>query len=96
MFEGRKSEENRTDSESSSPPGEMDRFKEPKFDDDSSPPGVDGGDEDRSLREEDGGTPEPFAGAKVRRKASRYREHRGDYLHVSSRPGLMRILEKQG
>lgn len=78
----------------------MDRFKEqrrPKFDGEESPPAdVDGGDEDHGVAEEDGGTPEPFAGGKVRRKASRYREHRGDYLHVSSRPGLMRILEKQG
>lgn len=70
----------------------MDRFKErPRYDDgeESPPPDSDGGDED-------GLTPEPFAGAKIRRKASRYREHRGDYLHVSTRPGLMKILEKQG
>ncbi|CAL9243362.1 unnamed protein product [Arabidopsis halleri] len=70
----------------------MDRFKEQK----GPPPDFDGGDEDRSVGEVDGGDHTPFAGGKVRRKASRYREHRGDYLHVSSRPGLMRILEKQG
>lgn len=78
----------------------MDRLKEqrrPKYDgDESSPIDFGGGDEDRSAGEVDGGDQTPFAGGKVRRKASRYREHRGDYLHVSSRPGLMRILEKQG
>ncbi|CAN8244464.1 unnamed protein product [Cochlearia groenlandica] len=70
----------------------------PKFDGEESPPPYsDAGDESNVAEEESvGGAQEPFAGGKVRRKASRYREHRGDYLHVSSRPGLMRILEKQG
>lgn len=71
----------------------MDRLKDqrrPRYDgEESPPPEFDDGDEE-------GGTPGPFAGGKIRRKASRYREHRGDYLHVSSRPGLMKILEKQG
>ncbi|EOA13991.1 hypothetical protein CARUB_v10027123mg [Capsella rubella] len=78
----------------------MDRSKvqrRPKYDgDESPPPDFDGGDEDHGAVEVSGGDQTPFAGGKVRRKASRYREHRGDYLHVSSRPGLMRILEKQG
>ncbi|KAA8533656.1 hypothetical protein F0562_030910 [Nyssa sinensis] len=39
---------------------------------------------------------EPFMGIKVRRKASLYRDYRGDYLDVPSRPYLMKILEKQG
>lgn len=71
----------------------MDRLKDqrrPRYDgEEPPPPEFDDGDEE-------GGTPGPFAGGKIRRKASRYREHRGDYLHVSTRPGLMRILEKQG
>ncbi|CAN6860954.1 unnamed protein product [Brassica oleracea] len=60
----------------------MDRFKDqrrPKYNGKESP----NEDDDHSLEEEDGGTPEPFGGAKVRRKASRYREHSGDYLHSS-------------
>ncbi|KAL6960950.1 hypothetical protein U1Q18_038715 [Sarracenia purpurea var. burkii] len=39
---------------------------------------------------------EPFMGVKVRRKASRHRDCRGDYIDVPSRPYLMKILEKQG
>uniref|UniRef100_A0A5B7BW15 Putative Myosin heavy chain-related isoform 1 n=1 Tax=Davidia involucrata TaxID=16924 RepID=A0A5B7BW15_DAVIN len=39
---------------------------------------------------------EPFMGIKVRRKASLYRDYRGDYLDVPSRLYLMKILEKQG
>ncbi|XWS50413.1 hypothetical protein CRYUN_Cryun12cG0085500 [Craigia yunnanensis] len=39
---------------------------------------------------------EPFMGVKVRRKASLRREYKGDYLHVPSRPFLMKILQKQG
>lgn len=39
---------------------------------------------------------EPFMGVKVRRKASRHREVKGDYLGVASRPYLMKILQKQG
>ncbi|XP_010442888.1 PREDICTED: myosin IB heavy chain isoform X2 [Camelina sativa] len=78
----------------------MDRSKvqrRPKYDgDESPPPDFDGGDEDHGAGDVDGGDQTPFAGGKVRRKASRFREHRGDYLHVSTRPGLMRILEKQG
>lgn len=60
----------------------MDRFKDqrrPKYNSKESP----NEDDDHSLEEEDGGTPEPFGGAKVRRKAFRYREHSGDYLHSS-------------
>ncbi|CAN6869211.1 hypothetical protein Bca4012_044571 [Brassica carinata] len=60
----------------------MDRFKDqrwPKYNDKESP----NEDDDHSLEEEDGGTSEPFGGAKVRRKNSRYREHSGDYLHSS-------------
>ncbi|KAJ7965403.1 myosin heavy chain-related [Quillaja saponaria] len=39
---------------------------------------------------------EPFMGMKVRRKASRHREYKGDYLDVPSHPYLMKILQKQG
>ncbi|XP_057484934.1 uncharacterized protein LOC130771334 [Actinidia eriantha] len=39
---------------------------------------------------------EPFMGVKVRRKASRHRDYRGDYIDVPSRPYLMKILDKQG
>ena len=60
----------------------MYRFKDrrrPKYDGEKSPTE----DDDHSLQEEDGGNPEPFGGAKVRKKASRYRERCGDYLHSS-------------
>ncbi|KAL7586948.1 hypothetical protein Lser_V15G35852 [Lactuca serriola] len=39
---------------------------------------------------------DPFAGGKVRRKASIARSFRGDYVDVRSKPYLMKILEKQG
>ncbi|PSS28567.1 Myosin heavy chain IB like [Actinidia chinensis var. chinensis] len=39
---------------------------------------------------------EPFMGVKVRRKASRHRDYRGDYIDVPSRPYVMKILDKQG
>lgn len=39
---------------------------------------------------------EPFMGVKVRRKASRRHEYKGDYMDIPSRPYLMKILQKQG
>ncbi|KAK9063167.1 hypothetical protein SSX86_017037 [Deinandra increscens subsp. villosa] len=39
---------------------------------------------------------DPFAGGKVRRKASMARVFKGDYIDVRSKPYLMRILEKRG
>ncbi|KAG6753732.1 uncharacterized protein [Populus alba] len=39
---------------------------------------------------------EPFMGVKVRRKASRHRDIKGDYLDVASHSYLMKILQKQG
>ncbi|KAH8492065.1 hypothetical protein H0E87_021594 [Populus deltoides] len=39
---------------------------------------------------------EPFMGVKVRRKASRHRDIKGDYLDVPSHSYLMKILQKQG
>lgn len=39
---------------------------------------------------------EPFMGVKVRRAASVHGDYRGDYLHVSSKPYLLKILAKQG
>ncbi|XAR71671.1 hypothetical protein NMG60_11018052 [Bertholletia excelsa] len=39
---------------------------------------------------------EPFMGIKVRRKASRHRDYRGDYIDIPSRPCILKILEKQG
>lgn len=64
----------------------------------------DGGQEDREengMRLRSSGSKvtedqEPFMGVKVRRKASRHRDYRGDYVDVPSRPYLMKILEKQG
>ncbi|KAI3731350.1 hypothetical protein L1987_62538 [Smallanthus sonchifolius] len=39
---------------------------------------------------------DPFAGGKVRRKASMARIFKGDYVDVHSKPHLMKLLEKQG
>lgn len=39
---------------------------------------------------------EPFMGVKVRRKASRIRDYKGDYIDLPSRHYIMKILEKQG
>ncbi|KAL8142474.1 hypothetical protein V2J09_015506 [Rumex salicifolius] len=39
---------------------------------------------------------EPFMGVKVRRKASLFREFRGDYLNLPSQPYLMNIIKRQG
>lgn len=39
---------------------------------------------------------EPFMGVKIRRKASRHRDYRGDYIDLQSRPHLIKVLDKQG
>ncbi|KAJ4850377.1 hypothetical protein Tsubulata_017618 [Turnera subulata] len=39
---------------------------------------------------------EPFMGVKVRRKASRHRDVKGDYIDVPSHPNIMKVLQKQG
>ncbi|THG14530.1 hypothetical protein TEA_025267 [Camellia sinensis var. sinensis] len=39
---------------------------------------------------------EPFMGVKIRRKASRHRDYRGDYIGLQSRPHLIKVLDKQG
>nr|XP_043612740.1 myosin heavy chain IB [Erigeron canadensis] len=66
---------------------------------------IEGNDEDKSDVGSDETTPydgnvtedqDPFAGGKVRRKASMGRSFKGDYIDVRSKPYLMKILEKQG
>ncbi|KAF5772284.1 putative class I myosin tail domain-containing protein [Helianthus annuus] len=55
-----------------------------------------GGDESRPS---DGMVTEdqdPFAGGKVRRKASMARVFKGDYVDVRSKPYLMKLLDRQG
>ncbi|XP_010521374.1 PREDICTED: myosin IB heavy chain [Tarenaya hassleriana] len=78
----------------------MDRYRKGTDFEESDPPVFDTGDDDAAEEgaggEEEGEDQEPFMGGKVRRKASRRREYRGDYLDVPSRPRLMKILEKQG
>ena len=63
--------------------------------------GIDGGGRGGSIKLRPAGSnvtedQEPFMGVKVRRKASRHRDYRGDYVDVPSRPYLMKILDKQG